>query len=384
MLKIFFSVNHSGCSWWRCRQPAEMIKKLGLAEVEMFSQYDTSRDELKESLQRCDLVVAQSPAGVDSVALSVEYQKMGKVVVADYDDLVYSCSPFNPAYKTLGTKNVKVKDVNGVDHDLWQDGVKGFSIRDNALRMRSQEDIFRVVDGVSVTTQLLKDKYIEQNECLKNKLVEVIPNSINFDLFKPFDKKDTGKIRIGWVTSASHLNEIWIVRNVMRRIFEKYGDKVMFVQQGDIHELKKVFTPEQLEFHNFIDLAIYPLKFAALNLDIGICPLVEDEFNRHKSQLKWSEYASMKVPSVCSKLDPYDCIEEGLTGYLAKTEDEFVEKLSRLIESKELRETIGNNAYDKNKQDFNLEKVAHQWVKFYEDCTNGVFGVDRQATLGQP
>ncbi|MFA5341870.1 MAG: glycosyltransferase [Clostridia bacterium] len=373
MLKIFFSVNHSGCAWWRARQPAEMIKKLGLAEVEIFSQYDTARDELKNILEWCDLVVAQSPAGVDSVALMLQYQKMGKVVVADYDDLVYSCSPFNPAYKTLGTKNVKIRDVDGVEHDLWKDGNQGFSIKDNTLRMRSQEDIFKVVDGLSVTTQILKDKYTQQNECLKDKLVNIIPNSINFDLFKPFEKKDTGKIRIGWVTSSSHLNEIWIVKNVMKRIFEKYGDKIIFVQQGDLNELKKVFTPEQLEFHNFIDLAIYPLKFASLNLDIGICPLVEDDFNRHKSQLKWSEYASMKIPSVCSDLDPYNCVKDGKTGYLAKTEDDFFNKLCLLIDSKELRQKMGQEAYDKNFRDFNLETNAHKWVDFYESCYSRVW-----------
>lgn len=380
MLKIFFSINHSGCSWWRARQPAEMIKKLGLAEVEIFSQYDTARDEVKDILEWCDTIVCQSPAGVDSVALSVQYQKMGKVVIADYDDLVYSCSPFNPAYKTLGTKNVKVKDVNGVEHDLWKDGVMGFSIKDNYFRMRAQEDLFKVVDGVSVTNELLKTQYIKDNPQLEG-LIEIIPNSIDFDLFRPFAKKDTGQIRIGWVTSSSHLNEIWIVRNVMKRIFEKYGNKVKFIQQGDLDELKKVFTPEQLEFHNFTDLGVYPLKFASLNLDIGICPLVDDEFNRHKSQLKWSEYASMKVPAVCSDLPPYECVEDGVTGYRAKDEDEFFNKLCLLIDSKELRERIGLNAYEKNKLDFNLEINAKKWVNFYESCFDRVFGVNRQTTL---
>ncbi len=373
MLKIFFSINHSGCAWWRARQPAEMIKKLGLAEVEIFSQYDSDRNDITRILEWCDMVVAQSPAGVDSVALSVEYQKMGKVVVADYDDLVYSCSPFNPAYKTLGTKNVRVKDVEGKDHDLWKDGEKGFSIKDNYCRMRAQEDLFKVVDGVSVTNELLRDEYIKQNSYLAGK-VEVIPNSIDFNLFRAFPKKDTGKIRIGWVTSSSHLNEIWIVKNVMKRIFEKYGNKVVFIQQGDIHELQKVFTPEQFEFHNFVDLGIYPLKFASLNLDIGICPLVDDEFNRHKSQLKWSEYASMKIPAVCSDLPPYDCVEDGKTGYLAKTEDDFFNKLCLLIDSKELRDNIGHNAYEKNLKDFNLETNAHKWVNFYESCYERVFG----------
>jgi glycosyltransferase involved in cell wall biosynthesis len=242
--------------------------------------------------------------------------------------------------------------------------------------MRAQEDLFKIVDGVTVTTEELKNKYIEENPQLE-KIIEVIPNSIDFSLFRPFPKKDTGKVRIGWVTSSSHLNEIWIVRDVMKRIFEKYGDKVIFVQQGDLTEFKKVFTPEQMEFHNFIDLGMYPLKFASLNLDIGICPLVEDEFNKHKSQLKWSEYASMKVPAVCSNIEPYHCVEDGKTGYLAKDTDEFFNKLCLLIDNKELREIMGQNAYDKNLKDFNLETNARRWVKFYEDTFNRVLGVNR-------
>jgi glycosyltransferase involved in cell wall biosynthesis len=301
---------------------------------------------------------------------------MGKVVIADYDDLVYSCSPFNPAYKTLGTKNVKVKDVNGIEHDLWKDGVMGFSIKDNYFRMRAQEDLFKIIDGVTVTTEELKNRYVKENPQLEGR-VAVVPNSIDFNLFRPFPKKDTGRIRIGWVTSSSHLNEIWIVRNVFKRLFEKYGNKILFVQQGDLSEFNKVFTPEQMEFHQFIDLGMYPLKFASLNLDIGICPLVEDEFNQHKSQLKWSEYASMKIPAVCSNMEPYNCVEDGKTGFLAKDEDEFFEKLCKLIDNKELRERIGQNAYDKNLVDFNLETNARRWVKFYEDTYNRVLGVNR-------
>ena len=113
MLKIFFSVTHSGCSWWRARQPARMITKQGLAEVEVFSVYDTARDDLEGILNWADVIVAQSPAGIQSVALTLRYQEMGKVVIADYDDLVFACSPFNPGYKTLGTKEVKIKQKDG-------------------------------------------------------------------------------------------------------------------------------------------------------------------------------------------------------------------------------------------------------------------------------
>ncbi len=366
MLKIFFSVNHSGCAWWRSRQPAEMIKKLGLAEVEIFSQYDTARDDVGRMLAWCDLIVAQSPCGVTSVALTKEYQEMGKVVIIDYDDLVYSCSPFNPAYRTLGIRDVNVKDVNGDMHVLWKDGEKGFSIKDNYGRYRSQEDLFKLADGVTVTTEYLKEQFIKENPVLENKIV-AIPNSINFGLFKPFPKKQNERIRIGWITSSSHLNEVWMVKNIFKRLFEKYGNKIIFVQLGDIAELGGVFTTEEFEFHRFIDITVYPLKLASLNLDIGVAPLVDDEFNRCKSALKWSEYASMKVPAVCSDLPPYNCIEDGKTGFLAKTEDEFVEKVSKLVDNETMRREMGENAYQKNFSDYNLEKNVVKLVKFYED-----------------
>jgi glycosyltransferase involved in cell wall biosynthesis len=369
MLKIFYSVNHSGCAWWRTRQPAEMIKKLGLAEVEIFSQYDTARDEMTGILNWCDICVAQSPAGVESVALMMHYQQIGKVVVIDYDDLVYSCSPFNPAYKTLGIRNVNVKDIDGVEQELWKDGVKGFSIKDNYCRFRSQKDLFKITDGMTLTNKHLLKCYAEENPDtdIEGKTY-IYPNSMDFKLFRPFPKKENERIRIGWIASASHLSEIWMVKSIYEKLLAKYGNKVKFVILGDPKELTLKFTPEQLEFHPFVDLSVYPLKVAALNFDIGISPLEKDEFNVCKSQLKWSEYSAMKIPSVCSDLEPYECIEDGVTGYKAKTIDEFVEKISLLVESKELREKIAQNAYDKNYGDYNLEKNVTGLVKFYEDC----------------
>jgi len=345
-----------------------MIKKLGLAEVEIFSAAETLRSDVAGILNWCDICVAQSPAGADAVALMMQYQQMGKVVVIDYDDLVYSCSPFNPAYRTLGIKNVKIKDVDGIEQDLWKDGVRGFSIKDNYCRFRSQKDLFKITDGITVTNEYLKAKYVEENPelGLTNK-INVSPNSIDFNLFKPFPKKDTGRIRIGWIASASHLNEIWMVKDIFQKLFEKHGNKIKFILLGDVRELTLKFGLEKMEFHPFIDLSVYPLKVASLNLDIGISPLVDDEFNAAKSQLKWSEYSAMKVPCVCADMQPYGCVEEGITGYKAKTIDEYVDKISLLIENKELREKIGQNAFDKNYQDFNLEKNAVNLVKIYED-----------------
>jgi len=381
MLKIFFSVNHSGCAWWRARQPAAMLEKLGLAEVNVYSHEDTNRDDMERILKWADVVMCQSPAGIQSIALMIGYQEMGKVVIADYDDLVYSCSPFNSGYKTLGLKDVKVKQKDGSEVWIWKDGEKGFSIKDNYFRYRAQIDLLGVVDGLTVTNEFLKEKYLENMPEGSDGKSFVLPNSIDFDLFKPFPKKDTGKIRIGWTASTSHFNEIWMVHDIMDRILKKYPE-VVFVELGDVPDLMKEFKG-RMEYHPFVDLAVYPLKFASLNLDIGISPLVNDEFNSYKSQLKWSEYASFKIPAVVTDSIPYECVEDGVTGYKAKSNDEFFDKLCILIENSKLRQEIASNAYDKNYQDFNLKTNAKLWVEKYEMCHNRVWE-HRQAPLPEP
>lgn len=367
MRKIFFSVNHSGCSWWRARQPAQMIQKLGLAEVYLFDTAVTTKEELKGVIDWCDTVVAQSPAGVQSVAMIMKYQESGKVVVIDYDDLVYSCSPFNPGYKTLGLKEVKTIDKDGKENWIWKDNDQGFSLKDNWMRYRSHLDLFKLSDGITFTNEYLKNAYLSYVPECEDKMY-ILPNSINFDLFKPFKKKENKRIRIGWLASSSHFNEIWLVRDIFTKLYEKYGDKILFVQLGDVGDLQTVFDKDKMEFHQFVDLSIYPLKFASLNLDIGICPIIDDEFNRNKSQLKWSEYSALKIPSVCSDLPPYVDVEEGVTGFKATTVDQWVEKLSLLIDNSILRKNIAENAFEKNYSDYNLEKNVKKWINTYEDC----------------
>jgi glycosyltransferase involved in cell wall biosynthesis len=152
----------------------------------------------------------------------------------------------------------------------------------------------------------------------------------------------------------------------MRRIFDKYKDKVRFVLFGNISGISEEFIKDTYERHDFIGLDTYPLKLASLNLDIAICPLENIDFNRAKSQLKWSEMAALKVPSVCSKIEAYDCVEDGITGLVADNETEFYEKICELVDSGKFRQEIAQNAYDKNYEDYNLEKNAVLWVEAYE------------------
>ncbi len=359
-MKLLFAVAASGCAYWRAKQPCRMIQKKGLAEAIIYSP-ETSPLDMEDLAQWADVVVMQSSMGIPVVATTAKLQGLGKAVVGDYDDLSFSVSPFNPAYKTMGLKEVRVKLTNKPEEYLWQDNVNGFSIKANYFRYKSLQDMLKLLNMVTTTGRYIKAIYSEFRED-----ISILPNSIDFNLYKPFPKEDTGQIRIGWTPSDSHYSEIWMVKRIMRKIFNKYKDKVKLVILGNLFELGVEFKPREMERHNFVGLDVYPLKLADLNLDIGLCPLDNIDFNKAKSQLKWSEYSAMKIPSVVSKIEPYACVKDYEIGLVGITEDEFYDKLCELIDSEELRKKLTKNAYDKNYEDYNLEKNIPLWLDAYE------------------
>jgi len=368
-MKITFAAPHSGCAWWRARQPAWIIQKKNLAEVRILDIANFSPDDMQTLMGWGDIVMLQSAMGIGTVAAVKKFQEAGKAVVGDYDDLSFSLSPFNPAYKTLGLKDVIIKMTDtGEVKQLYKDGEGGFSIKANYFRFRSLQDLLASYNGVTTTTKFIKDEYSKYS-----KHINILPNSIDFNLFKPFPKKETDQVRIGWTASDSHYSEIWLVKRIMKRIFAKYGKRVRFILLGNLTQMSIEFQKNDFERHNFIKLNTYPIKLASLNLDIGLCPLNKDDpyvadFNRAKSALKWSEYSALKVPSVCSKIEAYDPVEDGITGMVGDTENEFFDKLCELIEDAKLRKTITQNAFDRNYEDFNLEKNVILWIDAYEQA----------------
>lgn len=84
-----------------------------------------------------------------------------------------------------------------------------------------------------------------------------------------------------------------------------------------------------------------------------------------------------KIPVVASRIYPYykdimgvPTIEHEETGLLCDTVDDWVTNLSRLIESKELREKIGENSYN---------AVVKNWQ--YKDWKDNIIKVVEQIRM---
>ena len=124
--------------------------------------------------------------------------------------------------------------------------------------------------------------------------------------------------------------------NVRLRI---YGEVRLMGKLACQHYTARIEPRPAVEWHQL------PRQIA--QVDINIAPLVDNPQRRAKSPVKYLEAALVGVPTVASRLDPYqNDIAHGTTGLLAATNEEWVDCLTRLKEAPELRRRMGEAARD--------------------------------------
>ena len=139
------------------------------------------------------------------------------------------------------------------------------------------------------------------------------------------------------------------LRDAVREVCLKYP-QVKFLIWGAAYKWIHDNIPEdQIELHDWVPYEAYRPMRILMDADINICPLADNEFNRSKSAIKWYEGLMGERPEPClaGNAGPYrEEIQDGETGLLYSTPEEFVQKLSILIENIELRERLGQAARD--------------------------------------
>ena len=158
-------------------------------------------------------------------------------------------------------------------------------------------------------------------------------------------RTESGEVAIGYFSgSITHNDDITMILPVLVRLMSKYD----FLRLSFVGELD---LPAELEpFRSRINALpfVHWEKLPALvaGVDINIAPIEDTIFNEAKSENKWTEAALVKVPTVASRVGAFkDVIEDGKTGLLCETEEEWFDAVSRLIEQPELRREIGERAY---------------------------------------
>jgi hypothetical protein len=158
-----------------------------------------------------------------------------------------------------------------------------------------------------------------------------------------------------------------MIEDVILDILDYYQGRVKFISWG-------VQPPPVLNVHPLVewksltpgDYAEFAAYFNQQQFDIYITPLKDSLFNRSKSSIKVLEYTALGIPGVSSDVEPYaNVITQGVTGFLAKTSEQWKQHLNTLIEQPDLRLQFASQAQESIRSDWLLSDHYDQWMQAY-------------------
>lgn len=217
----------------------------------------------------------------------------------------------------------------------------------------------------------LCDMVFAGNEYLKayasqfNNNIVIVPTTIDTDLYVS-KKKETGSpaICIGWSGSFSTIVHFAQAIPALKRIKDKYGDRVTFKIIGD----GKYYCKE-LETQGVPWIASTEIEDLS-EIDIGVMPLPDDEWAKGKCGLKGLQYMALGIPTLMSPVGVNsEIIRHGVNGYLPSTEDEWVDNISSLIENKESRIKIGNAGRQTVLDRYSVHAWRDKYVEYFDRLT---------------
>ena len=218
-------------------------------------------------------------------------------------------------------------------------------------------------DAVIVSTEVLKARHVPLNP-----RVYVFGNTLDKSSWQrprpqQHGRSGRGPLTIGFCGSHTHVPDLEGIEVALERIQAHYGDRVRFSFFGCTTErLKRL--PNLTYREGFISYSDYPALLQSLQLDIGLAPLMNNEFNANKSHIKYLEYAACGIPGIYSDLAPYKAsVTHGRTGLLVgDTTDAWYEAIVQLIEQPDLSERIAMAAYEDVWARFATEAKAPDWL----------------------
>jgi glycosyltransferase involved in cell wall biosynthesis len=245
-------------------------------------------------------------------------------------------------------------------------------------------DMARRADLVTVATPALVAPYGRFNSKIR-----VIRNAIDPDLYlrdKPREEHD--KQRLVYYGSTARMRDYagrYATGNVADgdgpayRAVEAYKDSLTRVFLGTNPGTEEIISRVFDEQVPYIEgIAEFSKALVHSDGDIGIAPLGGDEFDRSKSELHWLEYALADMAFIgqrfAGKNGPYNVVQEGVDGLLARGRGEWHDAMGRLAKNPNLTRDIAAAAKERVLRDYDYRVRAVEWADAFRYARDNARG----------
>jgi len=354
-MKVYFLGGvYESCFYVRCLIP--MLANLWDGDRTSLERKPREPAKIVKGLESADVIVFHRPLDKKVYDLAVELKKAGKKIVMDNDDTyIKDCGV---PTSMLGRLRKDLEDKL----QIFDDNLKAFA---------------KMADMVTVSTEFLAEEY--KPYCDN---VVVLPNCIDKrDWFRP-KKNDGEKVRIGIIGSVASNQDYEPIIPLLDSLKDREDVQlVLFAlpeKQEDNKLVVKMYNPEyefwnkyKPEWHPFVQTKDYTFMLNNLKLDIALIPRHDSYFNRCKSNLKFLEASMCKIAVVAQGFEdgksPYQGEEDAKHMLIANTVEEWKESVEKLIADKELRDTMGEDAFHYVTDKYDISKNKEKWIEAYNN-----------------
>ena len=314
---------------YRVDHQTEQLEAWGLNVDRIF--YTMVKSEMLKYYRA--VVIFRCPITPEIKELIEKAHYFNKKVFFDVDDLV-----IDKKYTDI------IKHVQGMDvkeRRTYDDGV---------VRMG---ETMKMCDYIITTTPALKrelEKYGKEVFINKNVASEEMVR-LSLEAARKV-KRDSNKIRIGYLSgSITHNPDFELIKPALIKVMDEFKNvELVIMGYLDLPKDLERFKDRIIK-QPFISWKKLPEVIAGL--DINLAPIEETIFNEAKSENKWMEAALCKVVTVASDFGAFkNVIDDGKTGVLCKTPEEWYEKVKLLIKESELRARLAKNAHEEVMRDY--------------------------------
>lgn len=336
---------YGGVAYYRLIGPMTEINKLGHEWVYLGNDlYRGDNADFNKFFSNFDIVITKhidNPKGAKDVQLACE--KNNIPLVYDLDDDLFAIREDQPAW-SKGYKQGEMKRVYCATNMSF-------------------------ADAFFVSTEPLKESYTKAYKDMFgiDMPMYVLPNYNDVTLFDyPNNQSSDDMFVIGYQGSTTHDSDLRLILPVIDQIMSRHKNVYMQIV-GSVRKdsIKKLFAGIKNKDRFAVTggtpaFDTFPTMIMDMPWDIGVAPLIDDQFNRGKSHIKYLEYSMKKIPTIASHVYPYT--HNAKEAILCNTQADWNRAIKDMLLKPNKRKQIGAKAYEHVVNECQYKDHAQDWI----------------------
>ena len=218
-------------------------------------------------------------------------------------------------------------------------------------RLKSPKKTAKIIEMSRLV--IAGNSYLKDFASRHNNNVMIIPSSLDTDKYRPIVRNCPREVVIiGWIGSVTTQEFLLDIEDALAEVsrrhknvrFKVIGGEFRSSTTASVENKKWSLQDEVADIQSF---------------DIGIMPVPANEWARGKCGFKVILYMACGLPVVISAVGANtEIVDDGINGFLVTTREEWVEKLSILVNDAALRATMGMNGRKKVVERYSLGHAA--------------------------